>query len=44
MAEDYACRLGAALTYAVYLARADVLALRPTTISIFRAGVCLELD
>jgi hypothetical protein len=28
----------------VYFARADVLALRPTTISIFRAGVCLELD
>jgi len=28
----------------VYFARADIPALCPTTLSIFRAGVCLESD
>jgi hypothetical protein len=29
---------------AMYFARADILPLRPTTLSVFKAGVCLESD
>jgi hypothetical protein len=44
MAEHDAYASVLRLRTTVYFARADVLALHPTTLSIFRAGVCLESD